>query len=257
VLTKALRLFLHPGSPAAVYRQPRALAYVNAARTLNAGMRRFAGSGEAHCIICGWSGRSFGFSAAVTHARLGKNEICLGCGSNPRTRVLIELLNEHSELNSRDLVIVDVGGAPCTRRFFARFPRVTHLLVDQYKAADVQSDATDIALEDGSADMVLCCHVIEHLEDSRKAISELFRILKPGGSGWIAVPQTPGLAESRRTGQRCLDGYGHVWEFGDDFADMLTRAGFEVRVHRPKVSGNDATLQYHFVTRRADSNQAH
>ena len=259
-LTKAYRMFLHPGSPAAVYRQPRSLAYAVAARVLNSGLRgsaRLGLRGAAHCIVCGWTGARFGYAVAITKARLGRNELCLGCGSNPRTRALLEVLARHVDLTAGDLDVVDVGAAPCTRRYFERLPRVRYRVVDRYKEADVYSDVTAIALPDASVDVVLCCHVLEHIEDYAKAIAELYRIVKPGGCGIIAVPQTRGLAVTRRTGQPCLDGYGHVWEMGDDFPQALSRAGFEVRpveanfVETAPEAGQAkrATLPFHWVSR--------
>ena len=49
-------------------------------------------------------------------------------------------------------------------------------------------DATAIPYGDGSFDVVLCNHVLEHVPDYRKALSEIHRVLRP--DGW-AVLQTP------------------------------------------------------------------
>lgn len=252
-LGKALRVFLHPESPAWVLRQPSSLFYAVSARVLNAGLRarqRFTRNSAAHCIVCGWSGPRFGYSAAVTIARLGADENCLQCGSNPRTRVLVSLLAERIDLDARERTIVDVGAAACTRRFFARHPKVRYRVVDRFKHADVQSDATSIDLPDASADVVVSCHVIEHLDDARAAIRELHRILRDDGVGLIAVPQTRGLATSRKTGQKIMSGYGHVWEFGDDFAGLLGEAGFEVSTVNRSITDHEGWLPYHFVTKR-------
>ena len=253
-LGKALRVFLHPESPAWVLRQPRSLLYAVSARLLNAGLRvrqHFTRDASARCVVCGWTGPRFGYAAAITIARLGADENCLQCGSNPRTRTLISLLADRIELGSRERTVVDVGAAACTRRFFARQPKVRYLVVDRFKHADVQSDATAIALPDASADVVISCHVIEHLDDARAAIRELHRILRADGVGIIAVPQTRGLAGSRKTGQKIMSGYGHVWEFGDDFAALLAEAGFDVSTVDCSITDHEGWLPYHFVSRRA------
>jgi len=47
---------------------------------------------------------------------------------------------------------------------------------------------TDLSFMDGSFDCVLCSEVLEHVEDDTKAITELRRVLKPGGTLVITVP---------------------------------------------------------------------
>ena len=44
--------------------------------------------------------------------------------------------------------------------------------------ADRKIDITDINFEDDYFDFIICNHVLEHVQDDRKAISELFRVLK-------------------------------------------------------------------------------
>lgn len=49
-------------------------------------------------------------------------------------------------------------------------------------------DATDIPFQDASFDIIIGNHILEHIPDHRKAISEMHRVLKSGG---IAIVQTP------------------------------------------------------------------
>lgn len=44
-----------------------------------------------------------------------------------------------------------------------------------------EGDATDLDLEDASADVVCCTQVLLYVPDHEKAISEMFRVLVPGG----------------------------------------------------------------------------
>lgn len=53
---------------------------------------------------------------------------------------------------------------------------------------DIRLDITDMNLEDNFFDVIICNHVLEHIEDDRKAMSELFRVLKPGGEAILQVP---------------------------------------------------------------------
>ena len=49
-------------------------------------------------------------------------------------------------------------------------------------------DATNMDLEDNSVDGIICLAVLEHIYDYDKALSEFYRVLKPGGTLVISAP---------------------------------------------------------------------
>ncbi len=51
-----------------------------------------------------------------------------------------------------------------------------------------------LPLPDATVDIVICLHVFEHLEDTDTAMSEIARILKPGGILLAGTPVTPKFA---------------------------------------------------------------
>lgn len=51
-----------------------------------------------------------------------------------------------------------------------------------------RADFHSLPLRDDSFDLVTCIDVLEHLEDDRRAIAELVRILRPGGLLVVSVP---------------------------------------------------------------------
>ena len=102
------------------------------------------------------------------------------------------------------------------------------------RLADEHFDITAIPHPDDSFDVIFCNHVLEHVDADRKAMSELFRILRPGG--W-AVLMTP-IGKDRETTDESaagederLERFGqedHVRLYGRDFFDRLRNAGFAV-----------------------------
>ena len=61
---------------------------------------------------------------------------------------------------------------------------------------DDKVDISNMWLYDNNQfDFFICSHVLEHVPDDHKALSELHRILKPGGTGILMVPIILGLEE--------------------------------------------------------------
>ena len=56
--------------------------------------------------------------------------------------------------------------------------------------ADVkQGDALDLPFPDGEFDRIVAAEVLEHIPDDERAISELVRVLRPGGTIAVTVPR--------------------------------------------------------------------
>ena len=100
-------------------------------------------------------------------------------------------------------------------------------------------DVTDINEPDEAFDIAICNHVLEHVPDDAKALSELFRILKPGGIAILQTPYATKLLESREsdpsvaTEPQRLEYYGqedHIRLYGIDLLDRIYEAGFDLRL---------------------------
>ncbi|WP_445385603.1 class I SAM-dependent methyltransferase [Robiginitalea sp. IMCC44478] len=102
--------------------------------------------------------------------------------------------------------------------------------------ADVKADICDLPFEDNSFDVILCNHVLEHIPEQEKALSELYRVMKPGGWGIFQVPQDLNREKTfedasitdRKERQRVFGQYDHVRVYGQDYFDILKSAGFKV-----------------------------
>jgi ubiquinone/menaquinone biosynthesis C-methylase UbiE len=102
--------------------------------------------------------------------------------------------------------------------------------------ADVKADICDLPFEDNSFDFILCNHVLEHIPDDTKAMQEIYRILTPGGTAILQIPQdlsrektfeddsiTDPAERAKIFGQ-----YDHVRVYGRDYFDKLREVGFRV-----------------------------
>lgn len=106
------------------------------------------------------------------------------------------------------------------------------------KTVDEKVDMTDMAAyADGSLDIILCSHILEHIPDDRKAMRELRRVLKPDGFAVVLVPLVVGLDETHEdpsmdTPELRWKYFGmgdHVRQYGKrDFIERLEAAGLKV-----------------------------
>ncbi len=109
-----------------------------------------------------------------------------------------------------------------------------------YPPGTIDLDVAALPFPDDDFDLVICSHVLEHVQDDRRAMRELHRVLRPGGLAILLVPMSqradtdedPTITDpeerARRFGQR-----DHVRLYGRDYPDRLREAGFTVAVERP------------------------
>ena len=99
-------------------------------------------------------------------------------------------------------------------------------------------DLTKLQFDDCSFDCVVCNHVLEHIPDDRKAMSEISRVLKMGGIAVITVPVNDKLNKTYEDPTIVSPGdrkkhfgqWDHVRWYGLDIKDRLEEAGLEVEI---------------------------
>ena len=110
-------------------------------------------------------------------------------------RSLFRVLVRHLEPNPGEKIL-DIG---CSRGFYVRAmeaytPNVIGVDSSEASVADAVSDkvelgdATNLRFADGTFDKVFSLHTIEHLQDPGALVSEIGRVLKPGGMAVIVYP---------------------------------------------------------------------
>lgn len=93
-----------------------------------------------------------------------------------------------------------------------------------------QGDALALPFDDGEFDRVIAAEVLEHIPDDRRAISELARVVRPGGSIAITVPRfwPERICWALSDEYHQVEG-GHVRIYrADTLVEQLSQAGLEV-----------------------------
>tara|TARA_B110000902_G_scaffold242574_1_gene294042 strand:- start:3224 stop:4000 length:777 start_codon:yes stop_codon:yes gene_type:complete len=102
--------------------------------------------------------------------------------------------------------------------------------------ADVKADICDLPFKDNSFDVVFCNHVLEHITDDKKAMQELFRVMKRGGFGVFQIPQDLSRENTfednsitdKKERAKIFGQYDHVRIYGKDYFNKLRSIGFKV-----------------------------
>jgi len=166
--------------------------------------------------------------------------MCPICGSLERHRLDWLMFTEYTDLfDCSPKAMLHV--AP--EKFFSeRFQKIWNL---DYLSADlnnpkamVKMDVTNIAYPDNTFSIIYCSHVLEHIPNDVKAISEFYRVLKPGGWAVLQVPvsadktyEDPTIVEPEER-KKHFGQWDHVRLCGPDYIDRMKWAGFDAECLR-------------------------
>jgi len=218
--------------------------YIRFAYHFGKAFPKFFGTGRKRCPICEYQGRFLAFGNPPRF-----DVICTSCGGFERHRLLTLWIDgNNSEISGRRILHF----AP-EELIAARLKAEGQLYVGAditEGKADVVLDIENLELEDESFDVVVCLHVLEHVND-RRALEELYRVLSSGGLALLMFPiieawehsleeeDLPMPIISRADRIRYFGQYDHVRYYGRDVRDRIRAAGFlieEFVACEPEVS---------------------
>ncbi len=192
---------------------------------------------ERYCPVCETASSEFEAFGVVPRA----DARCPACGALERHRLVWLYFMRRTDLfDERQKDILHLAPEPCfSERLKSRFAQgyLTADLNDD--AAMVKLDITDIQFPEESFDVIYCSHVLEHVADDRRALSELYRVLRTGGWAILIVPIVGDSTFEDSTvvdpmeRLRLFGEADHVRVYGRDYIERLKAAGFETSVIMP------------------------
>jgi SAM-dependent methyltransferase len=193
----------------------------------------YAGS-NVTCPVCQNSYKKF-----LPYGRINprQNALCPGCLSLERHRLIWLYLKERTNFFTTKLKILHVAPEACFIKRFEKQHGENYITADiESPLAKVKMDIHKIPFETNSFDVVLCNHVLEHVDDDIQAMREIHRVLKPGGFSILQVPFFHPIAHTtfedksitdRREREKLFGQDDHVRKFGRDYPKRLQKAGLK------------------------------
>lgn len=212
-----------------IYGKALAAASVDLRRRVYAGERYF-------CPVCEARLRTF------LNLYRPYNQLCPVCGSLQRHRFMAIFIQEWLKLrlpSDRRWKMLHIAPEPGLAARFASLPGIEYLSADiQNPEAMERMDICNIRYPAETFDLIYCSHVLEHVEDDHKALSEFYRVLAAGGLAVIAVPITsPQTFEdpavtSPFAREKVFGQHDHLRVYGWDVVERFKQAGFAVSIIR-------------------------
>ncbi len=155
------------------------------------------------CCVCGHGLKKF---ITIPDGDL----LCPFCGSRSRTRRLYSFLNENDLIDGK---VLHFSPSRSVYRLLKKNSKITYFSTDfeDEFLADYRYDITQIPLEKDFFDLIICYHILEHIENDKKAIEELHRVLKDDGICIIQTPFKEGTIYedfSKKTSEERLQAFG-------------------------------------------------
>ena len=213
----------------------------------------YLGKGR-RCPICGAERRRF---MPYGYGKVREDALCPTCLSLERHRLLwLYLIDKHIDRIKELPTILHIAPEVCMMK---QFKKIYSSKPQNYITADLESpladmhfDVQQIPIADNSVDIIICNHILEHVESDHKALCEMYRIMRPGGVGIMLAPidysrevtyEDDTITDPKQRAE-IFGQYDHRRIYGKDYLNRLTAAGFEAEEidYAAEFSDFDRTL---------------
>lgn len=218
------------------------------------------GNTPGYCLICRRNVPAFlpyrkgsrGLSPILRDVGLVGSDLdrfrCPRCGSTDRERHLIAYLDAQPFDLFHGKRVLHFAPEPHVRNFVTQRHPSEYILADLFPTLPsiVRMDLTALPTESDYFDVVIANHVMEHVADDSRALSEIQRTLRPGGHAILQTPFSPRLPATLeitavRSPEARLQLYGqedHVRLYGNDIITRFESSGLtsRTRTHQDTLS---------------------
>lgn len=187
---------------------------------------------EVECPVCNHTYRKF-----LPYGRINPraNALCPNCLSLERHRLIWLFLRERTNFFNQPLDVLHVAPEQCFIKAFEKLHGEKYITADiESPLAKVKMDIHHMPFADRTFDVVLCNHVLEHVDNDIQAMTEIHRVLKPNGFCILQVPffspvpevtiEDPSITSPRER-EKHFGQDDHVRKFGKDYAQRINRSG--------------------------------
>lgn len=206
------------------------------------------------CPFCGYHARkmqSLGENFSVIYEKeivgCGRRFAkCFKCGSTDKERLVLTYLQSINFFENTNKIILHMAPEPNLSKFFFKYKFKEYICGDffapgyenAYPSYVRNINVLDIPFRNEYFDIVICNHVLEHVNDDIKGMSEIFRVLKKRGFAILQVPisykldktyENPGIKDPKDR-EKAFGQSDHVRIYGLDYIDRLKNVGFEVEI---------------------------
>ena len=184
-------------------------------------------------------GKSFRKFLPYGYGNQRENALSPSTLSLERHRLLWLYLKEETNFfsSTETLKVLHIAPEQCFLKIFRNQQNLEYITSDlESPIADVKADICDLPFSDNEFDVVFCNHVLEHIPDDKKAMQELYRVLKEGGFGIFQIPQDLSREKTfednsitdKKERAKIFGQYDHVRVYGRDYFNKLRSVGFKV-----------------------------
>lgn len=167
-----------------------------------------------------------------------KNALCPGTLSLERHRLLWLFLERNTTFFNDKLKILHIAPEQPFYKKFKSIKNWDYITCDlNSPLADIKADICNLPFKKFEFDLIICNHVLEHINDDLKAIREIYRVLKKNGAAILQVPIDESLSKTfedktiidPKKKSELFGQYDHVRKYGKDYYDRLKSVGFKVK----------------------------
>lgn len=193
---------------------------------------KYSGS-RYECPLCLFKAKQF-LDGGLYKKR--NNAKCPNCNSLERHRQLYLILQDYIK-SEATTSLLHFAPEQCLKNVLQVNPSIEYKTshYGENVQSDFHFDIRKIDAKDNSFDFIICSHVLEHIDEDKKAMAEMCRVLKKGGVAFIQVPTWPSEKHPTYENSAIVDEedriihfgqFDHVRIYGLDVEHRLNEAGF-------------------------------